>query len=155
MGRHLRPIRPPGVLVLVLEHVSDLLPRMAEVLPLPQDSNVAHLLALPGTSPRAALQGAEQFPEPPPARRRSNLRPSEVEVRFLLRLHSHPARRHKQTRISKSGLAGGTPAVSPPDTSAQELPEAPSTVAPWPWSIVRTRCRITSVVRGGRGLIPQ
>jgi hypothetical protein len=84
----LRPIRPLRVLVLVLEHVSDLRPRMAKVLPLPQDLNVARLLASPGTFPRVALQGTEQLPEPPPTRCRFNLQPLEAEIRFLLRLHS-------------------------------------------------------------------
>jgi hypothetical protein len=97
VGRLLRPIRPPGVLVLVLEHVSDLRPQMAEVLPLPQDLNVACLLASPGTFLRVALQGAEQLPEPLPARCRFNLRPSEAEIRFLLRLDSGASCRVAQT----------------------------------------------------------
>jgi hypothetical protein len=112
------------------EHGSDLLPWMAEVSPLPQILNIARLLALSGTFLRAALQGAEQLPEPPPIQRRSNLRPSEAEVRPLLRLHSRTSCTAAQTKISKSGLAGGTPAVSPPDTFAQELSKAPSAVEP-------------------------
>jgi hypothetical protein len=103
----LQPIRPPGVSMLVLEHVSDLCPRMAVVLPLPQDLNVARLLASPSTFPRAALQGAEQLPKPPPARCRFNLRPSEVEVRFLLRLHFRasctPAQMNKNLQVRVSG----------------------------------------------------
>jgi hypothetical protein len=65
-----------------------------------------------------------------PVQCRSNLRPSKVEVRPLLGLHSRASCTVAQTKISKSGLAGGTPAVSPPDTSTQESPKAPLAVAP-------------------------
>jgi hypothetical protein len=70
---------------------------MVEVLPLPQDLNVACLMASPSTFPRVALQGAELLPKPPLARCRFNLRPSEAEIRFLLRLHSYASYTTAQT----------------------------------------------------------
>jgi hypothetical protein len=56
---------------------------MAEVSPLPQILNTARLLALPDTSPRAALQGAEQLLEPPPVQRRSNLQQHKVKASLV------------------------------------------------------------------------
>jgi hypothetical protein len=91
------------------EHGSDLLPWMAEVSPLPQILNTVHLLALPGTFPRVAL------PEPPPAGGRGTP---------LLGLHSRASCTVAQTKISKLGLAGGTPTdlrLIPPPRNCRRL----------------------------------